>query len=54
MSSVYPLKYGSKKALVNCIIHAGKDVKNLLNSFKIDAFTNSDQCVRYTDISYSP
>ena len=29
---MYPLEYGSKNALVNCVIHAGNDVKKLLNS----------------------
>ena len=43
---MYPLEYGSKNALVNCVIHAGNDVKKLLNSFKPDAFTNSNQCVK--------
>lgn len=32
VTSVYPLKYRSKKALVNYFIHAGTDVKKLLNS----------------------
>ena len=52
--SVYPLEYGSKNALVNCVIHAGNDVKKLLNSFKPDAFTNSNQCVKCAAILCLP
>ena len=32
VTSGYPLKYHNKKALVNYFIHAGTDVKKLLNS----------------------
>ena len=32
VTSVYPLKYRSKKVLINYFIHAGNDVKKLLNS----------------------
>ena len=32
VTSGYPLKYRSKKALVNYFIHTGTDVKKLLNS----------------------
>ena len=52
--SVYPLEYGGKKALVNCFIHAGNDVKKLLNSFNPDAFTNSNQCIKCAAISCLP
>ena len=52
--SVYPLEYGSKNALVNWVIHAGNDVKKLLNSFKPDAFTNSNQWVKCAAIPCLP
>ena len=52
--SVYPLEYGSKKALVNCFIHAGNDVKKLLNSFNPDAFTNFNQCIKCAAIPCLP
>ena len=39
----YPLEYGNKNALVNCVIHAGNDIKWLLNSFKLDDFTSFHQ-----------
>ena len=40
---MYPLEYGSKKkALVNCFIHAGTDVKKLLNSDYMTKRVGSD------------
>lgn len=52
VTSVYPLEYGNKKALVNCFIHAGTDVKKLLNSdyrtIRVGSDTVNDNTFNYS------
>ena len=51
-SSVYPLKYRSKKVLINYFIHAGTDVKKLLNSnyrtIRVGSGTVNDNTFNYS------